>query len=119
MKSPALSKFKVDPFVFAVYTSIGIFFVSVPLIIYLLAIKEFEFELWSILGAVDIVIIGMPSRSCLLQMLHFCFKEVVSNALEVVMSATYTQRSTYTFLTASHYSKRLLVIHGRTVIGVL
>ena len=58
MKSPALSNFKVDPFVFAVYTSVGIFFVSVPLIIYLLAINEFEFELWSILGAVDIVIIG-------------------------------------------------------------
>lgn len=58
MKSPALSNFKVDPFVFAVYTSVGIFFVSVPLIIYLLAIDEFEFELWSILGAVDIVIIG-------------------------------------------------------------
>ena len=58
MKSPALSNFKVDPFVFAVYTSVGIFFVSVPLIVYLLAINEFEFELWAILGAVDIVIIG-------------------------------------------------------------
>ena len=117
MKSPALSKFKVDPFVFAVYTSVGIFFVSVPLIIYLLAIKEFVFEFWSILGAVDIVIIGMPSR--LLQILHCCFQKVVINASQEVISVIYTQRPTYTFLTESHYSKRLLVIHGRAVIGIL
>ena len=58
MKSPALATLKVDPFVFAVYTSVGIFLVSIPLIVYLLVIDKFQFEFWAILGAADIVIIG-------------------------------------------------------------
>lgn len=58
MKSPALASLKVDPFVFAVYTSFGIFLVSIPLIVYLIVIDKFEFEFWAILGAADIVIIG-------------------------------------------------------------
>ena len=58
MKSPALATLKVDSFVFAVYTSVGIFWVSVPLVVYLFAIGKFRFELWGILGAADIVIIG-------------------------------------------------------------
>ena len=58
MKSPALISLQVDSFVFALYTSIGIFVVSVPLIIYLLAIGEFRFKPWAVLGAADIVIIG-------------------------------------------------------------
>lgn len=59
MKSPALATLKVDPFVFAVYTSVGIFLVSIPLIVYLLVIDKFQFEFWAILGAADIVIIGV------------------------------------------------------------
>ena len=58
MKSPSLATLEVDCFVFAVYTSIGIFLVSIPLVIYLFAIGKFRFELWGILGAADIVIIG-------------------------------------------------------------
>jgi drug/metabolite transporter superfamily protein YnfA len=37
---------------------VGIFLVSVPLIVYLLVIDKFQFEFWAILGAADIVIIG-------------------------------------------------------------
>ena len=59
MKSPALALLKIDSFVFALYTSLGIFFVSMPLIIYLLVIDEFQFRPWAVLGAADIVIIGM------------------------------------------------------------
>ena len=68
MKSPALARLQVDSFVFALYTSVGIFLVSIPLIVYLLVIKEFEFKVWAILGAADIVIIGqyigMEFRFC-------------------------------------------------------
>ena len=59
MKSPALVVLEIDSFVFAMYTSLGIFFVSIPLIIYLLAISEFQFKPWAIFGAMDIVIIGI------------------------------------------------------------
>ena len=61
MKSPALALLKIDSFVFALYTSLGIFFVSVPLIIYLFVIDEFQFRPWAVLGATDIVIIGIIS----------------------------------------------------------
>jgi hypothetical protein len=71
MKSPALATLKVDPFVFAVYTSVGIFLVSVPLIVYLLVIDKFQFEFWAILGAADIVIVGT------LVMFLSSFKKVV------------------------------------------
>jgi hypothetical protein len=64
MKSPSLAALEVDCFVFAVYTSIGIFLVSVPLVIYLFAIGKFRFELWGILGAADIVIIGKEVMFC-------------------------------------------------------
>lgn len=64
MKSPALVSLEVDSFIFALYTSVGIFLVSLPLIVYLLVIGRFEFKFWAILGAADIVIIGTPLPLC-------------------------------------------------------
>ena len=58
MKTPALKSCQVDSFVFALYNSIGIFIVSIPIIVYLLAIQRFRFQPWAILGAADICIIG-------------------------------------------------------------
>jgi hypothetical protein len=52
-------------FVFTVYSSIGNFLVSVPLIIYLVSIGEFKLEPWAILGAADIIVI-----------LHFAYMAV-------------------------------------------
>ena len=58
MKTPALKSCQVDSFVFALYNSIGIFIVSIPIIAYLLAIQSFQFQPWAILGAADICVIG-------------------------------------------------------------
>ena len=58
MKTPALKSCQVDSFVFALYNSIGIFIVSIPIIAYLLAIHRFQFQPWAILGAADICTIG-------------------------------------------------------------
>ena len=58
MKTPALKALSVDPFVFALYNSAGIFTVTVPLVVYLAVTKQFVFKPWAILGAADICIIG-------------------------------------------------------------
>ena len=71
MKSPSLIDFKVDPFVFSLYTSIGIFIISFPLIIYLAVRNVFEFRFWAILGAADISLIGF--LACMaVQRLGYC-----------------------------------------------
>jgi hypothetical protein len=71
MKSKVLEILKVDSFVFAVYSSIGNFLVSVPLIIYLVAIGEFQLEAWAILGAADIIVI-LHFAYMAVQMLGYC-----------------------------------------------
>jgi glucose uptake protein GlcU len=48
----------VDPWVFALFTSLGISLVTFPLLVYLLAIHQFHFKPWAILGSVDIFIVN-------------------------------------------------------------
>lgn len=56
MKIPGLSE--IDPMVFAFFTLLGSFLVSVPLSIYLQASDQFRYEPLSILGAADIFVIN-------------------------------------------------------------
>lgn len=61
MKSPSLLNRNVDPMVFAMYTGIGIFFVNLPLILYLLHIDSLEYRPESVIGSIDIFCIGFLS----------------------------------------------------------
>lgn len=71
MKTPALKTLQVDSFVFALYNSIGIFMVTLPLVVYLAAIDAFVFKPWAILGAADICVIGYLAFMAV-QILGYC-----------------------------------------------
>ncbi len=58
MKTEALKTKSVNSFVFSLYTSFGVFLVTLPLLIYLLAVQRFEFKPFAFLGGLDIYIIG-------------------------------------------------------------
>jgi glucose uptake protein GlcU len=58
MKSPSLKNFKIDSFVFALFTGFGIFSSAIPLIIYLWATGTLKFRYFGILGAVNIFIVS-------------------------------------------------------------
>ncbi len=58
MKSPQLATQQIDPMLFAFYVGIGIFIISTPLAVYLLAAGLFRLTWWGILGASDIFIIN-------------------------------------------------------------
>lgn len=60
MKISSLSneETKLDTVLFACYSNTGIFLISLPLLIYLLATGQFIFYPWAIVGAADIMIIS-------------------------------------------------------------
>jgi multidrug transporter EmrE-like cation transporter len=58
MKLPSLATSTNDPMIFALFTGLGIFIVSIPICIYLWAINSFVFVWWPALGATLIFFIG-------------------------------------------------------------
>jgi len=57
MKSPLLLSIKLDSLVFSLYNGLGITLISIPLVIYLLAVEKFEFHYLGIIGSMDIIVI--------------------------------------------------------------
>lgn len=58
MKSPSLKSFQVDSIVFSLYNSIGIVISTLPLLLYKVATNSFYFEIYGILGAANILVVG-------------------------------------------------------------
>eukprot|EP01041_Mallomonas_annulata_P001336 gene1336-2584_t len=58
MKTPILKTIQIDSLIFALYTSIGIVIITMPLLLYMLSINQFQYIPESILGAIDIMLIS-------------------------------------------------------------
>jgi len=65
MKMPILASVQVDSLVFSLFSTIGIVIITIPLMIFLICINEFEYHPWSIVGAVDIILIGYFSYNAI------------------------------------------------------
>lgn len=67
MKSPSLAHSALDPsditnpLIFALYTSLGIFVVNLPVLIYLLSLNSFRPAYWALLGSADIIVINIAA----------------------------------------------------------
>ena len=57
MKSPSLASIQLDPLLFSVYNSLGIFLSSMIIFAYVAIFDQFNFQVWAILGAFDINLI--------------------------------------------------------------
>ena len=58
MKSPSLKTLNVDSLVYCLYNSVGIVISTIPLILYKVATNTFYFQVYGILGAANIFIVG-------------------------------------------------------------
>ena len=58
MKSPSLKTLEVESFVYSLYNSVGIFIATTPLILYKIITGTFYFEVYGILGAANILVVG-------------------------------------------------------------
>lgn len=85
MKAQALKTLAVDPLVFALYNSAGIFTATLPLVVYLAATRQFVFKPWAILGATDICIIGYLAFMAV-QRLGYCKAPAIWAGVGMIVS---------------------------------